>query len=175
MAGIAHRMEASKGQVSWATQKSSGLLPNLPIHPVNGEGHLLAQIPMEGGVAWFAGATYVTSASPDLSVAEHHAANFARLKKLCPQAAESLQVQFNSGDLRAWQGLRYGCADRMPVVGRINGKQQPPLCMVTGFGSRGLSWSTLCAELLAADLSGEPLPLEGRLADCMTSQRFETR
>ncbi len=191
---LAGRMQSSKGQISWAMQAES-LVPLevgiegdfsvkspltgadttpsfLPIHPVNGQGHLLAQIPYDGGLAWFLGATYVTSAEVDPSVADHHAANFARLQNLCPQAAKGLRAQFEGSDIRAWQGMRYGCTDRMPVVGRLSDSAPPGLWCVTGFGSRGLSWSTLCAELLAARVSGEPLPIEGRLADCMDSQRF---
>ncbi len=191
---LAGRMQSSKGQISWAmhtdslrrlqgeiestfgvqlplagAETSNSFLPN---HPVNGQGHLLAQIPMDSGHAWFVGATYVTGEGPDPSVTEQHAANFARLQSLCPQAAERLRPQFESNELRAWQGVRYVSTDRMPVVGRLSDSGPAGLCCVTGFGSRGLSWSTLCAELLAARLSGEPLPIEGRLADCLDSQRF---
>jgi tRNA 5-methylaminomethyl-2-thiouridine biosynthesis bifunctional protein len=34
-------------------------------------------------------------------------------------------------------------------------------------GSRGLSFAALCAELLAASLHGEPLPVDRRLAQAM--------
>jgi len=36
--------------------------------------------------------------------------------------------------------------------------------LCTGMGSRGLSFAALCAELLAAQLHGEPLPVESQLA-----------
>jgi tRNA 5-methylaminomethyl-2-thiouridine biosynthesis bifunctional protein len=34
-------------------------------------------------------------------------------------------------------------------------------------GSRGLSFAGLCAELLAAQLHGEPLPIDSQLAKAM--------
>ena len=39
-------------------------------------------------------------------------------------------------------------------------------------GSRGLTFAALCAELLAARLHGEPLPVERRLADALLPQRL---
>jgi tRNA 5-methylaminomethyl-2-thiouridine biosynthesis bifunctional protein len=38
-------------------------------------------------------------------------------------------------------------------------------------GSRGLSFSALCAELLAARMGGEPLPVEAKLADALDGMR----
>ena len=34
-------------------------------------------------------------------------------------------------------------------------------------GSRGLTFAVLCAELLAATLHNEPLPMERKLADAL--------
>ena len=42
--------------------------------------------------------------------------------------------------------------------------------VATGMGSRGLSFTALCGELLAARLHAEPLPLEQRLADALAPQ-----
>jgi tRNA 5-methylaminomethyl-2-thiouridine biosynthesis bifunctional protein len=38
-------------------------------------------------------------------------------------------------------------------------------------GSRGLTFAALCAELLAARLHAEPLPVEQRLAHALLPQR----
>ena len=43
------------------------------------------------------------------------------------------------------------------------------------YGSRGLLWAGLGAELLASMLEGEPLPVEGRLADAIDPGRFLLR
>jgi tRNA 5-methylaminomethyl-2-thiouridine biosynthesis bifunctional protein len=38
-------------------------------------------------------------------------------------------------------------------------------------GSRGMSFSVLCAELLAARMGAEPLPIESRLAKSLNALR----
>ena len=48
----------------------------------------------------------------------------------------------------------------------------PGLLLCTGFASRGLSYSALCAELLAARLHAEPLPLAPRLAEALQASRL---
>ncbi|MNC98955.1 tRNA 5-methylaminomethyl-2-thiouridine biosynthesis bifunctional protein MnmC [compost metagenome] len=49
------------------------------------------------------------------------------------------------------------------------------LYCVTGFASRGLTWSSLAGELVASLIEGEPLPLEGDLADAIDPARFVLR
>jgi tRNA 5-methylaminomethyl-2-thiouridine biosynthesis bifunctional protein len=41
-----------------------------------------------------------------------------------------------------------------------------------GYGSRGLIWAPFAAELLAAYLDGEPLPIEKELAVALDPARF---
>jgi tRNA 5-methylaminomethyl-2-thiouridine biosynthesis bifunctional protein len=43
------------------------------------------------------------------------------------------------------------------------------------YGSRGLLWATLAAELIASELEGEPLPIEGVLCDALSPARFAER
>jgi tRNA 5-methylaminomethyl-2-thiouridine biosynthesis bifunctional protein len=47
--------------------------------------------------------------------------------------------------------------------------------MISGFGSRGLTWAALAGELLASLIEGEPLPLERELVDATDSRRFILR
>ena len=61
--------------------------------------------------------------------------------------------------------------DRLPVVGKISDNVHGAFA----YGSRGLVWAALAAELLASELEGEPLPLEGKLADALSPQRFARR
>jgi tRNA 5-methylaminomethyl-2-thiouridine biosynthesis bifunctional protein len=42
-------------------------------------------------------------------------------------------------------------------------------------GARGLTLSLLCAELLAARLHAEPLPLEAKLAQALSTERLSNR
>ena len=53
--------------------------------------------------------------------------------------------------------------------------RQPGLYGLLGYASRGLIWAPLAAELLAASLEGEPLPLETSLADALDPGRFLLR
>jgi tRNA 5-methylaminomethyl-2-thiouridine biosynthesis bifunctional protein len=68
-------------------------------------------------------------------------------------------------------GFRTVVPDRLPIAGRIDGGTWGLLAL----GSRGLIWSALGAELIASQLEGEPLPLEGKLADALAPQRFARR
>jgi tRNA 5-methylaminomethyl-2-thiouridine biosynthesis bifunctional protein len=61
--------------------------------------------------------------------------------------------------------------DRLPVAGEI----APGVYGAFAYGSRGLIWAVLAAELIASRLEGEPLPLEGKLADAMDPLRFARR
>src|SRR5487761_2486935 len=46
------------------------------------------------------------------------------------------------------------------------------LYCASGYGSRGLVWAALAGEMLASLIEGEPLPLEGDLADALDPGRF---
>jgi len=61
--------------------------------------------------------------------------------------------------------------DRLPIAGRIDAGVYGAFA----YGSRGLIWAALAAELIASQLEGEPLPLEGKLADALDPLRFTKR
>jgi tRNA 5-methylaminomethyl-2-thiouridine biosynthesis bifunctional protein len=61
--------------------------------------------------------------------------------------------------------------DRLPVVGKLADNVYGAFA----FGSRGLIWAALAAELIAAELEGEPLPVEGALAKALDPARFARR
>ena len=61
--------------------------------------------------------------------------------------------------------------DRLPVVGRIS----EGVYGAFAYGSRGLVWAALAAELIASELEGEPLPVEGALADALHPSRVARR
>jgi len=61
--------------------------------------------------------------------------------------------------------------DRLPVVGKI----AEGVYGAFAYGSRGLVWAALAAEIIASALEGEPLPLEGKLVDALHPQRFKKR
>jgi tRNA 5-methylaminomethyl-2-thiouridine biosynthesis bifunctional protein len=77
----------------------------------------------------------------------------------------------NIGSLESRVAFRAVAPDRLPVVGKLG----EGVYGAFAYGSRGLIWAALAAELVAAELEGEPLPLEGKLAAAMDPGRFARR
>lgn len=164
------------GQVSWGLHQP-GDAAAFPETPVNGSGSFIPAVPQLDGRAWFAGATYEPLGSPyhqNASVQTQHQENLRKLDVLLPDCAARLQPRFEDGDVQEWSGVRCATADRLPVVdliqidviqvGAAQAGASARLGVSAAMGSRGLSLCVLCAELLAARLHAEPLPVETRLA-----------
>ncbi|SFC67308.1 tRNA 5-methylaminomethyl-2-thiouridine biosynthesis bifunctional protein [Polaromonas sp. OV174] len=159
-------LQAIRGQVSWARHEptEAGTAQALPAFPVNGHGSLIPAFPHAAGLAWITGGTFERDkASADIKPQDHKQ-NFGKLQTLLPQAAQTLASQFDKLDIQAWAGTRCATPSRLPALGPL---QAPDLWLCSGMGSRGLSFAALCAELLAARLHAEPLPLEQRLAEAL--------
>ena len=60
--------------------------------------------------------------------------------------------------LPGWAGWRAVLLGRLPAIGPLEGSDG--LWIVTGYASRGLTWSALAGELIAGFLASEPLLLE---------------
>ncbi|NYT38770.1 FAD-dependent oxidoreductase [Allopusillimonas soli] len=60
-----------------------------------------------------------------------------------------------------WAGWRAAVRDRLPVIGPMDGASG--LWLACGYGSRGLTWSALAGDIIAAALNREPMPLERSL------------
>ena len=106
----------------------------------------------------------------DASVrAQSHAGNLERLERLIPGAGAGL----DPAALQGRTSFRAVVADRLPLVGALEGG--PGLYGAFAYGSRGLLWAGLGGELLASLMEGEPLPLEGSLADAVQPGRFALR
>ena len=161
---------------------------SLPRLPIAGSGYLLPEL---DGAAWF-GATSQTDDSDPLVRSDDHRLNIARLERLL---GRPLAVDPRCADGRtAW---RWTSRDRMPVVGgvpdvdRVNAAladpaglrldqprlvpRLPGLFVFSALGSRGITWSVLAARVLAAWVSGAPMPLEADLLDAIDPARFATR
>ena len=148
---------------------ASAGLDGLPAQPVQGQGNFLPSVPTAQGAMWLAGAGFDSAPAPDPQV--HHHANLARLQRLLPDVAATLAPQFASGDVQLWQGQRCVSHDRLPLVGAVQAAPDPSLWISAAMGARGLTLAALCAELLAARIGGEPLPLPARLARLLDVQR----
>ena len=167
-------LSSLRGQVS---HLDSGSLPALPLVLCR-EAYLT---PAAGGIAC-AGATYDLDADPQLRLSSHEE-NIERLRGLVsdPLAAAG-------APLAGRVGFRCVAPDRLPLVGRLpdfgaagatdrlrDVPRHPGLHALLGYASRGLIWAPLAAELLAAQLEGEPLPLETSLVDALDPARFVLR
>ena len=84
-------------------------------------------------------------------------------------------------------GVRVATRDHLPLVGPMPAyaslgrsgarprEALPGLWLATAFAGRGLLWSVLAAEIIAASIEGEPAPLERSLADRLRPDRFLRR
>ncbi|WP_298931892.1 FAD-dependent oxidoreductase [uncultured Ramlibacter sp.] len=157
-------LQPVRGQVSWAPRAEG---QDFPAFPVNGHGYFVTAFPLEGAPAWLCGAGFDRDDTGcDLREADHQA-NLARLRELLPEVADQLAGEFARGAVQGWAGVRCSSADRRPLLGQL----RPGLWTSSAMGSRGLTFAVLCAELLAARLHGEPLPLPRKLAATLDVQR----
>jgi len=157
-------LQPVRGQVSWGPQAPGA---SMPPFAVNGNGHFIPHVPDAKGHAWFCGSTF-SRGETDLAVREtDHQFNLERLNTLLPTVARQVAPAFADGTVRSWTGVRCASTDRRPLLGEI----EPGLWVSTAMGSRGLTFSMLCAELLAARLHGEPLPLDRKLANALDVAR----
>ncbi len=117
----------------------------------------------------------VTGASFDLDDVDptlrtdSHAGNLERLERLIPGAARGLDPARLDGRV----GFRTVAQDRLPLIGALEGA--PGLYGAFAYGSRGLMWAGLGAELLASLMDAEPLPMEAALAGALAPGRFSLR
>jgi tRNA 5-methylaminomethyl-2-thiouridine biosynthesis bifunctional protein len=174
-----HAVTSIRGQLSY--------LPVPPFAPprsvICGKGYVLPPI---DGIA-VAGATFDrdnANAQTDLA---SHAANLARVERLMPGSTALIDAASLDGAV----GFRCSTPDRLPMIGRVvdvaasqsaagglagahlaDLPRIPGLYAACAYGSRGLTWASLAAELLACQLDDEPLPLERALVDAVDPARF---
>ena len=164
------RLHPRYGAISMGA--STGLA-GLPAQPVQGHGNFLPSVPLAQGPMWLAGAGFAPAPEPDADAI--HRANRARLAQLLPETAAALAPQFDAGNVQLWQGQRCVSHDRLPLVGPVQATPDASVWISAAMGARGLTLAALCAELLAARIGGEPLPLPARLARLLDAQRPANR
>ncbi|MEI7784730.1 MAG: FAD-dependent 5-carboxymethylaminomethyl-2-thiouridine(34) oxidoreductase MnmC [Betaproteobacteria bacterium] len=154
-----------RGQVSWAPVEPGDVLPAVP---VNGHGHLVPRFTnAQGQTCWQIGASFDRDQTDLQPRPQSHADNLSKLQQLLPRTAQSLAGR----QAQAWVGLRYAYKDHLPLIGPLDEQQWPGLWLSTAYGSRGLAGTSLAAELMAAWLHDEPLPVEARLAQAVWAGR----
>ena len=134
------------------TYLPEALLAGGPRCIVSGDGYILPAVLGQCVL----GSSYLNEGcSGEMTVAGRRE-NLARVASLLNQTLALNAGQ--QGALKGWVGLRAVVPDRFPVVGPV--PNSPGLWLSTGFASRGLTWASLAGDLIAAALTGEPMPLE---------------
>ncbi|MDH0868196.1 FAD-dependent oxidoreductase [Mitsuaria sp. GD03876] len=144
--------------------------------PVAGLGYALS---LPDGTLCFGASADAGDVDPVLRASDQ-AQNLGRLKQLLP--ACPLPDELPLAGRVGWRSL---VPDRLPVVGALPAAmpaqraeqarfwpRQPGLMVLGALASRGLTWATLCAELVAAQLTGAPWPIEASLAEALDPARF---
>jgi tRNA 5-methylaminomethyl-2-thiouridine biosynthesis bifunctional protein len=112
-----------------------------------------------------AGASFdIDDEDPAPRVASHEG-NLERLSRIVALPA------LDAAKLDGRVAFRTVARDRLPLAGRVDENTWALLAL----GSRGLTWASLAAELIASQLEGDPLPVEGKLADALDPLRFMKR
>lgn len=183
-------VEALRGQISQSAALPGARTPRLPLV---GAGYVL---PAHQGEMVFGATSLAGDMDPTLRAADH-AHNLAQLARLL--APGPLPVaEGDTAALRGRVGWRQVSDDRLPAVGRVPcppgadgithapGSRRAPehprqvarwpgLFVFGALGSRGIAWSALGAQVLAAQISGAPVPLENKLVDAIDPARWLCR
>jgi tRNA 5-methylaminomethyl-2-thiouridine biosynthesis bifunctional protein len=128
---------------------------------------------------------------------QDHQTNLDKLLQAIPQAGPHFDAIDIAG-LQGRTGFRCATPDYLPAVGFVPngdrfrkdyqrlakdanadipfaGEYYPNLLVSVGLGSRGIAYTPLCGELIAALLTGSPLPVSRSLAAALNPARFLIR
>ncbi|TAK91340.1 MAG: bifunctional tRNA (5-methylaminomethyl-2-thiouridine)(34)-methyltransferase MnmD/FAD-dependent 5-carboxymethylaminomethyl-2-thiouridine(34) oxidoreductase MnmC [Burkholderiaceae bacterium] len=170
--------------------ESQGLpqLAHLPIKPLRGQINRISVLPEsaglravvcgEGYVAPACDGTHVFGASFDRErtdtqlTRKEQEANLAQLASLCPAVFGKVQAQsLSAADLLPGRAaLRATSPDFLPMLGPL---AQDDLWVSLAHGARGLITAPLAAEILVAQLLGEPLPVSRTVWQACQAGRFK--
>lgn len=104
------------------------------------------------------GSTYELDTDSCRVTAAGHDENLEKLDALLGRRRPSM---LDGAAIEGWAGWRAAVTDRLPMIGSVPGAEG--LWLACAYGSRGLTWSALAGDLIAAEMFGEPIPLEREL------------
>lgn len=170
----------NRGQLSWLDAADVAIgSPRLPI----ASGRYL--LPLPEGRLLFGATQHGGDDEPRLRDADHRA-NLEGAQALLG----GTPLARDGAPLHGRVGWRVGTVDRMPLLGAAPDvtaalptrrdaprlvARQPGLFLHCALGSRGLTTAALGGELLAAQITGAPWPLEADLVDALDPARFALR
>ncbi|MBP7567648.1 MAG: tRNA (5-methylaminomethyl-2-thiouridine)(34)-methyltransferase MnmD [Burkholderiaceae bacterium] len=167
-AATAGVLRAVRGQITLG--RTALPAADVPAHALSGHGHFIAALNAESPWPWLVGASFERGEATPEASSTAHAGNLDKLCQLAPALARQVEGDFDPATARAWVQVRCASPDRLPLVGPVPGR--PGLHMLAALGSRGLSLTAVCAELLASQIDGDPWPVEERLARALAPARF---
>jgi tRNA 5-methylaminomethyl-2-thiouridine biosynthesis bifunctional protein len=170
-------VQAVRGQLTMAPRPADMVLPAVPIA---GGGYVMPDV---AGQMVF-GATAQPGDADACVRAADHAHNLAQLARLLGRAWEG-----SPAALRGRTAWRCVAEDRLPLIGQVPDvspdrltveqarfvPRRQGLFVFTALGSRGITWSALGGQVLAAAIAGAPSPLPANLLDAVDPARFITR
>ena len=169
---------ALRGQVSLGPMS---ILPvqlrnKLPDFPVNGHGSYLGNLkPISTDMDepyWIVGSSFQRN-DFDLQTRDaDQLSNRQQWAELMPEFQDDILHHIDLEKTSSWAAIRMALPDRLPAVGEFAHPEFKGVNVCTGMGARGVTWSVLCGELLAAHLNHEPLPMAASLAKLMAASRF---
>ena len=169
---------ALRGQVTWGLMSKLPLnLQNqLPHFPVNGHGSYIGNLKTlqdeSSETFWIVGSSFQRNDFDLTTRQEDLQSNIQQWAELMPALQHDILQGIDQAQTHSWAAIRSALPDRVPAVGAFKHQDFTGLQVCTGMGARGISWSVLCGELLAAQLNHEPLPMAASLAKLMAASRF---
>ena len=190
-AGDAQRIAELHGLPTRGVRGQLTLLDASPLDglrvPIVGDGYA---VPL-GPHRTLAGATYDLDSTDSQIRDVGHAENIERISRMLP-ALSAFDPAVDPPEGRV--AFRSVTSDRLPMIGSLADEttaradaaslsgawpldlpRTPGLYGAFAFGSRGLVWAALAAELIAAQIEGEPWPIERELAESIDPGRFLLR
>ena len=176
-----------RGQLSWCEDDALAALglgwpTEGQVLPVAGTGYCLR---LPNGQGLFGATSQEGDIEPLVREADH-ALNVMQLARLLGQPLQDIEAtdRARQAALHGRVGWRWATADKLPLWGGVPApgagqhervrqvERVPGLFVCTGLGSRGITWSALAGEVVAALISGAPCPLESSLLDAVDPARF---
>mgnify|MGYP001612078733 CR=1 FL=1 len=172
-------LTVQRGQVTHLTKNVPGI--QVPRLPLVGGGYVLA----DGAGGVWCGATAINDDLDTKLRLQDHQHNLVQAARLTGSVVTTDPMQ-----LHGRVGHRLIANDRLPLIGAVNRwptgtaarddqarfiEREPGLMVFTALASRGITWSSLGAQTLAALATGAPCPLEASLLDAVDPARFAAK